>query len=91
MEIVSEGVIVSEIAHVLQFYFRHIAEQKGLDFVIYKARDAPEVIRTDAMRLQQILRNLLWGLGLRKACRRQSLKRSSRQMVRSAVSTEAQG
>jgi signal transduction histidine kinase len=59
LEIVSEDVIVSEIAHVLQFHFRHIAEQKGLDFIIYMAPDVPAVIRTDAMRLQQILRNLL--------------------------------
>jgi signal transduction histidine kinase len=59
LDIMSEDVIVSEIAYVLQIHFRHIAEQKGLEFVIHQDSSVPAVIRTDALRLQQILRNLL--------------------------------
>jgi signal transduction histidine kinase len=59
LDILNEEVIVSEIAYVMQFHFRHIAEQKGLEFVIYQDPEVPAVIRTDGLRLQQILRNLL--------------------------------
>jgi two-component system chemotaxis sensor kinase CheA len=59
LDILNEDVIVSEIAYVMQFHFRHIAEQKGLEFVINQDPGVPAVIRTDGLRLQQILRNLL--------------------------------
>src|ERR671910_651047 len=39
--------------------FRPVAEEKGLDFSIELAPDAPEQILTDEQRLQQVLKNLL--------------------------------
>ncbi|HLL87881.1 MAG TPA: response regulator, partial [Tepidisphaeraceae bacterium] len=39
--------------------FRHIADNKKLDFAIDVAADVPRAIQTDAKRLQQILKNLL--------------------------------
>jgi signal transduction histidine kinase/DNA-binding response OmpR family regulator/HAMP domain-containing protein len=39
--------------------FRHVAESKGLDFVIEMSRALPEAIYTDAKRLQQVIKNLL--------------------------------
>ncbi|MFD0676854.1 MULTISPECIES: sensor histidine kinase [unclassified Paenibacillus] len=59
MEILSEEVIISEITYVMQHSFRHIAEQKELEFIIQEDPDLPALIHTDALRLQQILRNLL--------------------------------
>jgi len=39
--------------------FRHMAHEKQIDFVIELAEDLPSVLHTDALRLQQILKNLL--------------------------------
>jgi signal transduction histidine kinase/CheY-like chemotaxis protein/HAMP domain-containing protein len=39
--------------------FRPLAEEKGLDFEVELAPDAPEGIETDEQRLQQVLKNLL--------------------------------
>ncbi len=39
--------------------FNHLAEAKGLEFVIQLLPDLPRAIHTDAKRLQQILKNLL--------------------------------
>jgi CheY-like chemotaxis protein len=39
--------------------FRHIAESKGLNFVVELSASLPEAIYTDADRLQQVLKNLL--------------------------------
>jgi signal transduction histidine kinase/HAMP domain-containing protein/DNA-binding response OmpR family regulator len=39
--------------------FRHVAESKGVDFVIDHAPDLPRAIFTDAKRLQQVIKNLL--------------------------------
>ncbi|HET6439460.1 MAG TPA: HAMP domain-containing protein, partial [Anaeromyxobacter sp.] len=43
----------------LEQNFRHVAEQKGLLFEIAAGPDLPEVLYTDAVRIQQILKNLL--------------------------------
>ncbi|MBI5277963.1 MAG: response regulator, partial [Burkholderiales bacterium] len=47
----------------LQLYvertFRHVAEAKGVDFVIHTGLNLPNSVVTDAKRLQQILKNLL--------------------------------
>jgi signal transduction histidine kinase/DNA-binding response OmpR family regulator/HAMP domain-containing protein len=47
----------------LQLYvertFRHVAEAKGVDFVIHSGLNLPTSVVTDAKRLQQILKNLL--------------------------------
>lgn len=39
--------------------FRHQVHQKGLEFIISTGEGLPEAIRTDARRLDQIIRNLL--------------------------------
>ncbi len=39
--------------------FRHIAEEKSLEFTVEIAEDAPKTIYTDLKRLQQVLKNLL--------------------------------
>ncbi len=39
--------------------FRHVAQQKGLDFDISLFENAPRSIKTDLKRLQQVLKNLL--------------------------------
>src|SRR6516162_7937599 len=39
--------------------FRHVAEAKNVDFPIRLAPDLPKSIYTDAMRLQQVIKNLL--------------------------------
>src|SRR3712207_2623460 len=39
--------------------FRSVAEEKGLEFVVDIAEDAPNALVTDEQRLQQVLRNLL--------------------------------
>jgi CheY-like chemotaxis protein/signal transduction histidine kinase len=39
--------------------FRHVAEEKGLEFDIEVAANVPAAIKTDEMRLRQVLRNLL--------------------------------
>ncbi|MDF2959351.1 MAG: sensor histidine kinase [Paenibacillus sp.] len=59
MEILNEEVIIEEVIYVMQHHFRHVAEQKGLDFAIRLDPELPPIIYTDALRLQQILRNLL--------------------------------
>ncbi|TDF97154.1 sensor histidine kinase [Paenibacillus piri] len=59
MEILNEEVIISEVTYVLQYHFRHMAEQKGLQFTVQLEPELPAFIYTDALRLQQILRNLL--------------------------------
>jgi signal transduction histidine kinase/CheY-like chemotaxis protein/HAMP domain-containing protein len=39
--------------------FRHVAENKKLDFLLNISPDVPRIVHTDAKRLQQILKNLL--------------------------------
>jgi HAMP domain-containing protein/signal transduction histidine kinase/DNA-binding response OmpR family regulator len=39
--------------------FRHVAEAKGVDFLIQMAPDLPPLMYTDAKRLQQVIKNLL--------------------------------
>ncbi|MBO0706423.1 MAG: response regulator, partial [Candidatus Dormibacteraeota bacterium] len=43
----------------LELAFRHVAESKGLGFVVEGAPELPRRLRTDAQRLEQILKNLL--------------------------------
>jgi len=39
--------------------FRHVADGKGLSFIIEIERDLPAAVQTDAQRLDQVLKNLL--------------------------------
>jgi signal transduction histidine kinase/CheY-like chemotaxis protein/HAMP domain-containing protein len=39
--------------------FQPVADQKGVSFTVFLSPDAPEVVRTDPQRLQQVLKNLL--------------------------------
>jgi signal transduction histidine kinase/CheY-like chemotaxis protein/HAMP domain-containing protein len=43
----------------LERHFRHVAEQKGVEFAVDVAANAPASIATDAGRLRQVLKNLL--------------------------------
>ncbi|MDR0357996.1 MAG: response regulator, partial [bacterium] len=43
----------------VELAFRHVAESKGLGFVVEGAPELPRRLRTDAQRLEQILKNLL--------------------------------
>ncbi|XZF14295.1 response regulator [Chitinophagaceae bacterium MMS25-I14] len=49
---------VSEITGTMQSLFGPVAKEKGLELKIQIARDVPEHIETDRMRLEQILKNL---------------------------------
>jgi signal transduction histidine kinase/ActR/RegA family two-component response regulator len=50
---------LEEVSDYLEQTFRHVAEQKGLEFRIEPAPGLPTTIYTDVVRLQQILKNLL--------------------------------
>ncbi|GEJ59144.1 HAMP domain-containing protein [Anaeromyxobacter diazotrophicus] len=50
---------LSEVRDYLEQTFRHVAEQKGLDFTISMGAGLPASVYTDVARLQQILKNLL--------------------------------
>lgn len=59
LEIVSEEISVKETAEVLEQQFQHLAERQGLEFEIRIDDDVPEVLKSDSLRLQQVMRNLL--------------------------------
>ena len=64
---IESGTVIVDIGEVtfrdLQDYvdrtFRHVAENRKLDFAVSIAPDVPRSLHTDAKRLQQILKNLL--------------------------------
>jgi HAMP domain-containing protein/signal transduction histidine kinase/CheY-like chemotaxis protein len=64
---IESGTVVLDIGEVrftdlddlLERTFRHVAEAKSVDFLIHLAPDLPEMMQTDAKRLQQVLKNLL--------------------------------
>ncbi len=49
----------SEFDDLLERTFRHVAQAKGVDFLIHLRTDLPPTMQTDAKRLQQVLKNLL--------------------------------
>jgi signal transduction histidine kinase/HAMP domain-containing protein/DNA-binding response OmpR family regulator len=49
----------SDLDDLLDRTFRHIAEAKGVDFLIHVAPDLPATMQTDTKRVQQVLKNLL--------------------------------
>ncbi|AIE86376.1 HAMP domain-containing protein [Fimbriimonas ginsengisoli] len=59
MEIEVTRVPLREVQEYVNRSIRHMAEQKGLEFRVQLAPDAPAAITTDSQRLQQVLRNLL--------------------------------
>jgi HAMP domain-containing protein/signal transduction histidine kinase/PleD family two-component response regulator len=59
MEITPGQLELSAICDYVERAFGSLAEQKGVEFVIDVAEDAPATIFTDEQRLEQVLRNLL--------------------------------
>ncbi len=54
-----EDIKLDTITRNLQKIFNPIANDKGLDFMIKMGENIPEMIRSDSMRIQQILKNFL--------------------------------
>ncbi|MCC7538786.1 MAG: response regulator, partial [Deltaproteobacteria bacterium] len=52
-------VLFSDLRDYVEQTFRHIAQQKGLDFAVVLDAGLPPSIQTDPKRLQQVLKNLL--------------------------------
>jgi CheY-like chemotaxis protein len=50
---------LDDLRHFVERTFRHVAEQKSVDFTIDFDKHLPEAMLTDAKRLQQIIKNLL--------------------------------
>ncbi|MCI5143494.1 MAG: histidine kinase, partial [Candidatus Electrothrix sp. ATG1] len=59
MMLVREDISIAELLTDLKSRFQHVAEKKGLALHFLQAEEAPEVIRSDRKRLDQILKNLL--------------------------------
>ncbi|MDQ1911480.1 ATP-binding protein [Paenibacillus sp. GD4] len=59
MDILDEIISVQEIPQILYHQFLMIAQQKGVAFEIHMEPGLPELLRTDGMRVHQILKNLL--------------------------------
>gem|GEM_PF-536239 len=59
MDIMLETVSLEDVAQLLEHQLQPMAERKGLRFAIEMDDAVPETIVTDALRLSQILRNLL--------------------------------
>ncbi|MGE4371960.1 MAG: response regulator [Xanthobacter sp.] len=59
MDVVREPVSIPAIAARMERNFRHVAQEKGLDFAVAIAPDAPQQIITDDGKLEQITNNLL--------------------------------
>src|SRR5262249_51675841 len=52
-------VLFTELRDYVEQNFRHVAQHKALDFKVELAAGLPLAIKTDAKRLQQVLKNLL--------------------------------
>lgn len=59
MDLEYANVPVNEILNDMRMLFQPIANEKNLEFNINVAKEVPEKIETDKMRLEQILKNLL--------------------------------
>lgn len=59
IEIMTDDFNVTELPQLMKLMFAPVAEKKGLDFDVTLEPDVPNVIATDGIRLQQILKNLL--------------------------------
>ena len=52
-------VVLADVAEVTERNFRHVADQKKLEYDVETATDVPPAIQTDRKRLEQVLKNLL--------------------------------
>ncbi|MDR7073419.1 CHASE3 domain-containing protein [Fictibacillus barbaricus] len=59
LDVVINEVNMSEFPAHMERNFRHVANQKGLDFTINMSPDIPTIFQTDEKRFQQIIKNLL--------------------------------
>jgi CheY-like chemotaxis protein/signal transduction histidine kinase len=59
MEVKSESVRLDRVLSDLTRTFEPIAKQKGLTFKVSRDQNCPDVIETDRLRLEQILKNLI--------------------------------
>ena len=59
MELEYERVTIQDIVHDIISLFEPVAKEKGLAFSINSSQDVDEMIETDKMRLEQVLKNLL--------------------------------
>ena len=59
MSVEPGDVPLAEVREFVERTFRHVAEQKGLGFEVSLDAGLPASLRTDAQRLQQVLKNLL--------------------------------
>ena len=59
IEVHIENVSLADLIATFEQKFRHVAEEKALDFQIKRADDLPAALQTDGQRLQQIINNLL--------------------------------
>jgi HAMP domain-containing protein/CheY-like chemotaxis protein/GAF domain-containing protein len=59
MTVDAGAVVFGDVQREVEQNFRHVAENRGLSFMIERAPELPETIETDAKRLHQVLKNLL--------------------------------
>lgn len=59
MLLVQDDILIAELLDELKKTFLHLAEEKGLILEFIRAQNAPEMIRSDRKRMDQILKNLL--------------------------------
>ncbi|MCI5120729.1 MAG: response regulator, partial [Candidatus Electrothrix sp. AUS4] len=59
MVLVQDNIVLADLLTELQNTFLHLAEEKGLALHLSRAKDVPEIIRSDEKRVGQILKNLL--------------------------------
>ena len=59
MDIHLNDIITHVWADDLQTQFGHVAKDKGLEWVVKVAKGVPEILRTDPMKMQQIIKNFL--------------------------------
>jgi len=59
IQVSPEPLFIGQLQELVEQKFRHVAEEKGLEFSIKCDADIPESLYTDAQRLQQIISNLL--------------------------------
>ncbi|WP_163865100.1 ATP-binding protein [Myxococcus eversor] len=59
LQVEPEDVPLAEVKALIERDFQHVAEQKGLGFGVVLSSSLPRTMRTDSLRLRQVLMNLL--------------------------------